>query len=263
MTDPQPDDVAAPVAGGDAVDGDVSGDVSGDWAFAPPKPASLRIAGQSTAFPVGRVFCIGRNYDAHAREMDSPARAVVFMKPPSAVVPLRDAEDPDPAPASLPRPAATQRLDHEVELVLAIGPHAAPIADDASARAAIFGYGVGVDLTRRDAQFAAKDAGEPWEAAKAFDASAPAGPVIPAARIGHPRSGAIWCDVNGQRRQDGDLADMLLAPEALLIAISATWRLQAGDLVFTGTPAGVGPLNAGDEVRAGVSGVGAIAFRMA
>ncbi len=237
-------------------------DPAAPWAFAPPAPAAIAIAGREVVFPVGRVFCIGRNYDAHAKEMDAPARPVIFMKPPTAVRGLPAARADAHALTDIPRPPDPGRLDHEVELVIAIGPHNQPVVDDACARAAIFGYATGVDLTRRDAQTAAKNAGEPWEAAKAFDASAPVGPLALAADVGHPRSGGVWCDVNGVRRQDGDLADMLLAPEALLAALAATWPLQAGDLVFTGTPAGVGPLAAGDVVGAGVAGLEAIAFRM-
>jgi fumarylpyruvate hydrolase len=215
----------------------------------PPQPR-VPIAGGGE-FTVGRVFCVGRNYAAHVKEMNSVDEAIFFMKPASAVI----------APGDVPYPPETERFDHEIELVLALGAGGRP-KTDAEARALIFGYAVGVDLTRRDAQFRLKDEGSPWEACKAFDSSAPVSPIQPAETIGHPRAGRIWIAVGEETRQDADIADMTLAPEALLIQLGRIWALMPGDLVFTGTPAGVGPMQTGDRARGGVDGIGEIEIRV-
>ncbi len=212
----------------------------------PPAPVALVEGGGS--FTVGRVFCVGRNYAAHAAEMGGPATPIFFTKPASAVIPTG---------ATAPYPAHTQRMDHEIELVLALGAGGRPENDD-DARALIAGYAAGVDLTRRDAQAAAKAAGEPWDAAKGFDASAPLGVIRSASAIGHPRAGRIWFEVDGAMKQDADIAQMTLSPEALLIALGAIWELRPGDLVFTGTPEGVGPMTGGQEGRGGIDGVGEV-----
>ncbi len=218
--------------------------------FPVPAPVVVPVRGRSGRFTVGRVFCVGRNYAEHATEMGAAATPIFFMKPATAVVPAGD----------LPGPSDDARVDHEIELVLALNADGRPTTPEA-ARALIGGYAVGVDLTRRDLQSEFKKAGAPWEAAKAFDASAPLSEISPADDVGHPRAGAIWFDVDGARRQDGDLGDMILSPERLLIALGETWRLRPGDLVFTGTPAGVGPLPRGAQGRGGVEGVGEISVR--
>jgi fumarylpyruvate hydrolase len=217
----------------------------------PPQPR-LPIAGRGQSFVAGRVFCVGRNYAAHVKEMGSVAEAIFFMKPVSALM----------TPGEVPYPPETERFDHEIELVIALGGAGRPRNAEA-ARALIFGYAVGIDLTRRDVQFQLKDEGNPWEACKAFDASAPLGAIQPADTIGHPREGRIWLSVDGELRQDADLADMLLGPEALIMALARTWELQPGDVIFTGTPAGVGPMVPGQIAKGGVDGVGEIEIRVA
>lgn len=216
----------------------------------PPQP-TLAIDGSREPFVVGRIFCVGRNYEAHVKEMGSPGDPIFFMKPASCLMPEGD----------IPYPSDTARFDHEIELVLAIGAGGKP-KTEAEARAAIFGYAVGIDLTRRDAQFKLKDEGSPWEACKAFDASAPVALIRPAESVGHPRKGRIWIEVDGAMKQDADIADMTLSPEALLVALGKTWALRPGDLVFTGTPAGVGPIARGQSVRGGVDGLGEIRIKV-
>lgn len=216
---------------------------------------SLQVAGTDARFPVRRVYCVGRNYAAHAREMGKdPDREppFFFMKPADAVV---------PAKGQLPYPPLTQDLHHEVELVIAIGTGGAGIAiDDAPEH--VFGYAVGIDLTRRDLQGEAKKLARPWDWGKAFDAAAPCGPVTPASDIGHPGAGRIWLSVNGEARQDGDLNELIWSVSEIISICSQASRLEPGDLIMTGTPAGVGAIVAGDRVAAGVDGVGEIAFEI-
>ncbi|CAN7529433.1 fumarylacetoacetate hydrolase family protein [Massilia sp. LjRoot122] len=214
---------------------------------APARP-SLAVAGSSERFPVRRVFCVGRNYGAHAREMGSdPNREppFFFTKPADAVV---------PASGAVPYPPATQDLHHEVELVVALGAGGADI-DPADAMSLVWGYGVGLDLTRRDLQAIAKDAGRPWDMAKGFDASAPCSPLIPAASLGHPRDARIWLEVNGDLRQQGNLNEMIWPIADVISLLSRLVTLAPGDLIYTGTPAGVAALKPGDRVRGGVDGV--------
>lgn len=221
--------------------------------FALPAPVELPIEGAEPGVraPVGRIFCVGRNYAAHAAEMGAAAEPVFFMKPAQAVV----------VEPHAPYPVDTERLDHEVELAVMLGRAGAPRSED-EARDMIFGYAAAIDLTRRDAQAAAKAAGAPWETAKAFDGSAPVSPLRTAAAIGHPRAGAIWLTLDGAQRQSGDLAQMILSPEALLVRLARYWRLAPGDLILTGTPAGVGPIERGQVIEAGIDGVGALSIRI-
>jgi fumarylpyruvate hydrolase len=217
----------------------------------PPQPR-LAVAGRSETFTAGRVFCVGRNYAEHVKEMggtDEPP--LFFMKPASALIP----------PGDTPYPADTERLDHEIEFVIAIGKAGKPQTNE-EARALIFGYAAGIDMTRRDVQFAMRKEGLPWEACKAFDFSAPVSPINPAEAIGHPRSARIWIEVDGAMRQESDIAKMTWSPEALLIALGKTWELQPGDVVFTGTPEGVGPMTRGQTARGGVDGVGELTIRI-
>lgn len=227
-----------------------------DYVLPPPPVASVAIAGESARFPVRRIFCVGRNYAAHAREMGKdPDREppFFFTKPADAIV-----DD----GAAIPYPPETANLHHEIELVVAIGAGGADIAP-ARALDHVWGYGAGVDLTRRDLQNAAKDLGRPWDWGKAFDRSAPCGPLRRARDIGHPSSGRIWLAVNGAVRQEGDLAE-LIWPVADVIAIaSRSMELKPGDLIFTGTPAGVGALARGDRVEGAIQGVGGISFSIA
>ena len=217
-----------------------------DWVFHAPAPTTLAVAGRTAVFPVGRVYCIGRNYCWSADEAAPTDMPAWFMKPANAVV---------PAHGLLPYPPATADLCHEIELVAAIGRGGKDI-DPAEAADHIWGYAVGLDLTRRDLQQQAKRTGGPWEAAKAFDHSAPCTPLVPAAVCGHPQQGAVWLAVNGVNRQRADLAELLWPVPALVAMLSRAVTLMPGDLIFTGTPAGVGPLQAGDVIHGGVAGIG-------
>ncbi len=206
-------------------------------------------------FPVRRVYCVGRNYAAHAREMGgNPEREppFFFTKPADALV---------TGGADTPYPPATETLHHEVELVLAIGTGGADISP-AAALGHVFGYAVGLDLTRRDLQEQAKAARQPWDMAKGFDASGPIGAITPAAAIGHIAAGRITLRVNGQARQSGDLRDMIWPVPEIIAALSRLVRLAPGDLIFTGTPDGVGPVQRGDMLRGEVDGVGFVETRI-
>ena len=230
------------------------------FVFSPQLPATLPVAGSNAFFPVRRVYCVGRNYADHAREMGALAQAdgreppFFFMKPGDAVV-GGDGE------LAVAYPPLTSNLHHEVELVVALGVGGASVAVD-QAKDLIFGYAVGLDLTRRDIQAKAKEKGHPWDMAKGFDQSAVAGVIQPVAQVGHPASGRIWLKVNGQTRQDGDLAAMSWKVADIIANLSTMVRLEAGDLIYTGTPAGVGPLLPGDVLEAGVDGVGTLRARI-
>ena len=218
------------------------------YEFAPPMAPSVEIAGASTRFPVHRIYCVGRNYAAHAREMGAdPAREppFLFSKPADAVVPNG---------APVPYPPRTANLHHEIELVVAIGEGGRNIPV-ASALAHVFGYAVGNDLTRRDLQAAAKDKGQPWDTSKGFDHSAPITAIRRVADVGHPARGAIWLEVNGQPRQRADLCEMIWSVPEIVSELSTLYELKPGDLVFTGTPAGVGPLVRGDSLVGGIEGL--------
>jgi fumarylpyruvate hydrolase len=219
------------------------------YLFEPDPPASLPVAGRDALFPVHRVYCVARNYAAHAREMGGdPDREppAFFMKPADAVV---------AGGGDVPYPPATANLHHEIELVAAIGRGGRNIPVSA-ALDHVFGYAVGLDLTRRDLQTTARTAGGPWDMAKGFDRSAPCGAVVPAAEIGHPRAGAIRLAVNGAIRQDGDLRDLIWSVAETVAQLSTLVELRAGDLLFTGTPEGVGPVVAGDVLDGHIDGVG-------
>ncbi|MCC2961641.1 fumarylacetoacetate hydrolase family protein [Massilia sp. IC2-278] len=220
-----------------------------DYAFTPPALPSLAIFGSSERFPIRRVFCVGRNYAAHAREMGSnPDREppFFFTKPADAVV---------PAEGALPYPPATEDLHHEIELVVALRSGGADIpADEALAK--VWGYGVGLDLTRRDLQSVAKENGRPWDMAKGFDASAPCSPLRPVSSFGHPSEDAcIRISVNGTVRQEGTLDEMIWPIPDIIAHLSRLVTLAPGDLIFTGTPSGVGALKPGDRVHGEIAGV--------
>lgn len=221
----------------------MSGYVIAPWAL-----PSLPVVGDSRRFPVRRIFCVGRNYAAHTREMGAdPAREppFFFMKPAGAIV----AEG-----GEVPFPLATNDLHHEVELVVALSGGGSNIAP-ATAESHIFGYAVGIDLTRRDVQAIAKQRSWPWEAAKGLDHGAPCGALHAATEIGHPKRGAITLDVDGARRQEGDLAQMIWSVPEVIGYLSRLFTLQPGDLIFTGTPAGVGPVVTGNRLNAEVAGL--------
>lgn len=219
-----------------------------DYVLPPLATPSIAVAGSDARFPIRRVFCVGRNYAAHAREMgNDPDREApfFFMKPADAVV---DAQ------GIVPYPPATRDLHHEVEMVVALGAGGADVAP-ANALALVWGYGVGLDLTRRDLQAVAKDLRRPWDFAKGFDASAPCSPLQPVSKVGHPVDARIWLEINGALVQEGTLAEMIWPVADIISQVSRFVTLAPGDLIFSGTPAGVGPLQPGDRVRGGVDGV--------
>jgi fumarylpyruvate hydrolase len=225
------------------------------YAFAPPTLASVPVARTNLAFPVRRIYCVGRNYAEHAREMGSdPVREspFFFAKPADAVV---------PDGATIPYALATHNLHHEIELVIAIGKDGVEITREAALEH-VYGYAVGLDMTRRDLQLAARDKGRPWDVGKGFDQSAPIAPIRRVADIGHPVTGSIRLEVNGGTRQSADLKDLIWPVPDLIVELSKLFVLRAGDLIFTGTPAGVGPVEPGDELHGTIDGVGAISLRI-
>ena len=214
-----------------------------------PRP-SVPVAGSDAAYPVRRIYCVGRNYAAHAREMGAdPNRdpPFFFMKPADAVA----------SAGRLAYPRDTANLHHEVELVVALGRGGVDIPVE-NALDHVFGYAVGIDLTKRDRQNEAKAAGQPWERSKAFDHSAPVSPLVPLGPHQAPVSGRIALAVNGAVRQDADLADMIWSTAEIISRLSHIWTLQPGDLVFTGTPEGVGPIAFGDVLEARIQDVGGL-----
>ena len=216
---------------------------------------TLAIAGSDQRFPVRRIYCVGQNYRAHALEMGAnPDREppFFFMKPADAV---RDDA------AVIPYPPATQDLQHEVELVVAIGTAGARVSAP-TALAHVFGYAVGLDLTRRDLQTAARRIGRPWATSKAFDASAPIGPLLPAGGRELPAESAIRLRVQGEVRQEATLAQLIWPVPEILAQLSTLFALMPGDLIFTGTPAGVGPLAVGDRLDAEIDGLPRLSVRI-
>ncbi|MFN7303141.1 MAG: fumarylacetoacetate hydrolase family protein [Phenylobacterium sp.] len=222
------------------------------YVHAPPPMVLLPVVGSDALFPVRRVLCVGRNYAAHRREMGGDDRdpPFFFSKPTDALV---------PPGGQVPFPSATQNLHHEIELVIALGAGGSDIPPE-RALDAVFGYAVGVDLTRRDLQNLAKDKGQPWEASKGFDASGPVSAIRPWS--GAPPQGRIHLSVNGEVRQNAYVSDMIWSVAEIISEASRLWMLKTGDLIFTGTPEGVGPLQQGDRVEGEVEGVGVLAFRL-
>lgn len=221
------------------------------YVFTPPAQASVAVAGSDQRFPVRRIFCVGRNYAAHAREMGKdPTREAPFFftKPADAVV---------DAPCTIPYPKLTNDLHHEIELVIAIGKGGSEIAE-ADVMDHVWGAGVGLDMTRRDLQGEAKKMGRPWDWGKAFDQSAPMGPITPIADVPSVETGRIWLAVNGTVRQDADIADLIWSVREHVSILSHSMVLAPGDLVMTGTPAGVGAVVSGDVITGGVDGLGEI-----
>jgi fumarylpyruvate hydrolase len=215
----------------------------------------LPVVGSELQFPINRVFCVGRNYAEHAREMGAdPSREAPFFfsKPACAVF----------APqGQVPYPPRTQELHHEGELVVALGKGGSNLTLE-QAREAVFAYAVGVDFTRRDLQAEAKKQGRPWDVSKGFDASGPVSPLVTKLQTGWRDSGEITLSVNGQPRQQGDLSDMIWKVDEIIAELSTYYTLQAGDVIFTGTPAGVSAVERGDEVNVRIAGVGELVFRM-
>ena len=218
-----------------------------------PAPVVVPVAGGG-GFPVHRVYCVGRNYAEHAKEMGHSGREppFFFLKPADTVVPVATGET-----GAIDYPPLTADLHHEVELVVAIGEGGRDI-DAADAARHVFGYAIGLDMTRRDLQAEMKKQGRPWCIGKAFEQSAPIGPVHPKAATGVLARGAITLAVNGQPRQRGDLGDLIWSVDETIAAISRAWVLQPGDLIFTGTPAGVGAVVRGDVMEAAIEGLGTL-----
>ena len=226
------------------------------FAFDPPPQASLAIARSDLRFPVRRIFCVGRNYAAHAREMGKdPDREppFFFTKPADAVV---------DSPCTVPYPPLTQDLHYEIELVIAIGKAGTRIAQE-DVMDHVWGAGVGIDLTRRDLQAEAKKMSRPWDWAKAFDQSAPISALVPMADVPSLTAGRIWLAVNGEVRQDADIADMIWDVREHISILSEAMTLAPGDLVMTGTPAGVGAVVPGDLMTGGVDGIAQIEVTIA
>lgn len=214
-----------------------------------PATAQLSVRGSDAVFPVRRIYCVGRNFAEHAREMGASVdrgNPVFFMKPGDAIV---------AGGGRVPYPPGTKDLHHEVELVVALGRDAGGAVAAADALALVFGYGVGLDLTRRDLQAAAKAKGLPWDTAKGFDHSAPASELVPVAEGASGAAGRLWLRVNGELRQQGQLEDMVFPVADVIEALSRLYALKAGDLIFMGTPSGVAALASGDTFEAGVDGL--------
>ena len=228
-----------------------------NYVFPPAPQVALPVAGDDALFPVRRVYCVGRNYAEHAAEMGADTREppFFFSKPADALV-AGGAETVDVA-----YPPMTSKLQHEVELVVALGRGGANIPQE-EALDYVFGYSIGFDLTRRDLQGAAKEKGHPWDMGKGFDQGGPVGALRPAAEISHPEKGAIWLKVNGEFRQQGDLAQMTWKVAEVIANLSTFVRLAPGDLIFTGTPAGVSTVVRGDVLSGGIDGVGELSIRL-
>jgi fumarylpyruvate hydrolase len=218
------------------------------YVFAPPPQPSVEIKGRTERFPVRRIYCVGRNYAAHAREMGfDPDREppFFFTKPADAVVPNN---------ATIPYPSRTNNLHHEIELVVAIGKAGKNIAAGAALEH-VYGYAVGNDLTRRDLQFAARDKGRPWDVGKAFDRSAVIAAIRPVTSGGHIESGRIWLKVNGEIKQQSDVTHLIWSVPEVITELSTLFELAPGDLIYTGTPEGVGAIKSGDRLEGGIDGL--------
>ena len=225
-----------------------------EFVIPPPAPASVPVSGGGR-FPVRRIFCVGRNYAEHAREMGgNPEREAPFFftKPADAVV---------TGDADMPYPPATRNLHHEMELVVAIGTGGAEIAEDAALRH-VWGYAAGIDMTRRDLQNEAKKAARPWDMSKGFDHSAPIGDIVPATHLPDPTRGRIELSVNGTVRQSSDLSQMIWSVAETIAFLSRLVTLAPGDLIFTGTPEGVGAVTRGDVLEGTIEGVGTVRTRI-
>ena len=232
------------------------------YVFPPHPQPALPVAGNAALFPVRRIFCVGRNYAEHACEMGALDQAsgleppFFFMKPGDALVGALGGGE-----IAVKYPPLTQNLHHEIELVVALGVGGENVTVNA-ANGLIFGYGVGLDLTRRDLQAKAKEKGHPWDMGKGFDQSAVCSEIYPVSAVGHPTAGRIWLKVNGQIRQDGNMADMGWKVVDIIANLSTMVRLEAGDLIYTGTPAGVGSIVPGDFLEGAVEGLGGLRARV-
>ena len=226
-----------------------------DTVIPAPPLAYVPVRGTRAVFPVHRIYCVGRNYAAHAIEMGhDPTREEPFFfqkNPDNLVIQGGD----------FPYPDKTNDVHHEIELVVALSNGGTNLSVD-SGLDCVFGYAVGLDMTRRDLQSKAKEAGRPWEVGKAFEASAPCTPLVPASSIGHPTQGAVWLDVNGERKQTGDLNQMIWKVPEMISYLSGLFTLMPGDIILLGTPAGVGAVKRGDVLHGHVDGVGELKVRV-
>ena len=225
------------------------------YVFTPPAIIALPVRGKAECFPVRRVYCVGRNYAEHAIEMGGDPNKeppFFFQKNPDNLV---------AGNSEFRYPAATKDVHHEIELVVFLkkGGENIPVSQ---ALDHVYGYAVGLDMTRRDLQGEAKKMGRPWESGKAFEGSAPVGEIVPADEIGHPESGAIWLEVNGKRVQEGDLNQLIWKVPEAISYLSGLFRLAPGDVIMTGTPAGVGPVERGDELRGHIDGLGELSVKV-
>jgi len=221
---------------------------------------TVPVAGTAQRFPVRHIYCVGRNYAEHAKEMGGDATKeppFFFTKPADAIVAVVP-----PAVARIDYPLATKFFHHEIEPVVAIGSRGVDLAP-ADALRVVWGYAVGLDMTRRDLQNEMREKKRPWDIGKSFAQAAPIGVLHPVSAVGHPSRGAIWLDVNGQRRQQGDLADMIWDVAHTVHFLSKYYEVLPGDLIFTGTPAGVGPVKPGDRLDGGIDGLGTLSIAIA
>ncbi len=226
------------------------------YLFEPAPPAGVEIAGSDVLFPVNRIFCVGRNYAAHVREMGfDPEREepCYFTKSNRCIA---------PSGSEIPYPPATQDYQHEIELVVAIGEPGHELAER-DALSVVYGYACGLDMTRRDLQVASRESKGPWDIGKDFENAAVISPIRPAAKIGHPASGRIELSVNGEKRQDSDLGNLIWPVPGIIAHLSRYYRFVPGDLVYTGTPDGVGPVSPGDRVTGSIAGVGNVSLTIA
>ena len=228
------------------------------YVFAAPPQAVVPVEGSTDLFPVHRIYCVGRNYLDHAKEMGFSEREApfFFMKPADAAVPV-----PFGSTGEFPYPGESSNVHHEIELVVAIGKGGSRIGA-ANAVGHIYGYAVGLDMTRRDLQFALRDKGRPWDISKGFDCSAPISPIKPIAVTGEISTAQIWLNVNGVKRQASDIAKLIWSVSETIEHLSKFYELKPGDLIYTGTPEGVGAVKPGDEMEGGIAGIGTLKVRV-
>ncbi len=230
-----------------------------NYVFEPEAQVSVPIAGSDALYPVRRIYCVGRNYAAHAREMGfDPDREppFFFCKPDNAIVVV-----PSGQTVLIAYPSQSTDFQHEIELVVAIGKAGRDIPAE-HANAHVFGYAVGLDMTRRDLQLRARDKGRPWELGKAFDESAPIAPLHPVSAVGHPTQGAVWVQVDGADRQRSDIAKLIWSVPEVIANLSTFFELRPGDLIYTGTPEGVGKVERGQTMTGGIDGLGTLSVKV-
>jgi fumarylpyruvate hydrolase len=229
-----------------------------NFVFTPPAAVSVPVVGTKDRFPVHRVYCVGRNYEEHAKEMGFTGREppFFFLKPNDALVVVEDGQT-----GTIPYPSLTKNLHHEIELVVAIGTGGKNIKA-ADAQKHIYGYAVGLDMTRRDLQGEMKKQGRPWDIGKGYDHSAPIGPITPVAQAGDVNNAELYIQVGGKDRQRSDVSKLIWNIAETIEHLSTAWELQPGDLIYTGTPAGVAAVVSGDTMVGGVAGLGTLTVKV-